>query len=101
MLQFPGIILASIVILLPGLKSQCVDCNYLWNGKCDTNETGYFCAMGASINEKILKPEDYLTSTPDPFNLYSECVPYPYELSKKRLLLFLVTESWLSADVTP
>ncbi|KAL7738560.1 hypothetical protein ACLKA6_006861 [Drosophila palustris] len=80
MLHSPGIVLATISILLPGLRSQCVDCTFLFGGKCDTNETGYFCEQGATLKKDFLNPSDFATSTPDPNDMYSSCVPYPYHL---------------------
>jgi len=57
-----------------------VDCTKYWKTKCETNVTGYFCEAGSYVTGAILKPAEYATSTPDPFNLYSSCVPYPYKL---------------------
>ncbi|XP_060654909.1 uncharacterized protein LOC132790419 isoform X1 [Drosophila nasuta] len=79
MLHYSSILLAMIMFL-PALRSQCVNCTEFWHSGRLIDETGYFCERGASISEVYLKEEDYATSTPNPNSLWATCVPYPYRL---------------------
>ncbi|XP_032596942.1 uncharacterized protein LOC116805897 [Drosophila grimshawi] len=80
MIYFSGIILATIVLFIPGLHGQCVDCAQTWKTDCRPKETGFYCMRGAELTSEVLTYSEYATSTRDPGNMYAHCVPYPYHL---------------------
>ncbi|BFG05609.1 uncharacterized protein DMAD_04304 [Drosophila madeirensis] len=85
MLKYENIwqLLAIVVLVqVQGLRAQCADCSQHWGYPCKANVTGYYCAPGSAIDTVPMVQEDYETSTIDPMDIYKQCTPYPFALSK-------------------
>ncbi|XP_017125835.1 uncharacterized protein LOC108145130 [Drosophila elegans] len=73
-------IIAIVLLLIPGILGQCIDCNAHWKFHCRTNYTGYYCAPGAQIHQKVTSNYTYLRTTSSNDTPYDRCTPYPFQI---------------------
>ncbi|KAH8254737.1 hypothetical protein KR032_012041 [Drosophila birchii] len=43
------LLVAAVLLLGPGVRGYCIDCNRIYKSYCRVNKTGYFCEPGATI----------------------------------------------------